>query len=260
MANQISCRHFVRTGAAGALFLGCRGGDHGDEVAPGEDLMREHGVLARLIAIYEAAAAHIDRTGAAQVRSADRAAPPIGGAPGAAQVTAGEAGDRSVLAAVCAAARIAREFIEDYHEQLEEQYVFPRLERAGALVDLVAALRHQHDVGRALTDRVLTLASGAVGSDADRAALADALRGYGRMFVPHMGHEDTRVFPMFHQLAGSHYAELGEQFEAEEQRRFGLAGFERVVAKLPVLEAATGIADLDAVATARRPPAQARRP
>ncbi|MFV4137395.1 hypothetical protein ACNJNN_21205, partial [Mycobacterium tuberculosis] len=33
-------------------------------------------------------------------------------------------------------AQIIRRFIEDYHGQLEEQYVFPKLEQAGKLTDI----------------------------------------------------------------------------------------------------------------------------
>ena len=35
-------------------------------------------------------------------------------------------------------------FIEDYHEKLEEDYLFPRFEQAGKLVELTQVLRQQH--------------------------------------------------------------------------------------------------------------------
>jgi len=43
--------------------------------------------------------------------------------------------------ALAGAAGIIRRFIEDYHEKLEEENLFPRFEKAGKLVDLVAVLR-----------------------------------------------------------------------------------------------------------------------
>lgn len=189
------------------------GKDEGD-VSAGEDLMREHGVLERLIVVYDAAAHRI------------------------------ETGDRSVQSALGSAVRIARDFVEDYHERIEEQYVFPRFERAGKLVELVTVLRRQHDAGRGLTDRIATLLRGPLTAESDRAQLAAALRGYGTMFRPHVGREDTLVFPAFHELVGKQYADLGDKFEDEERAHFGAGGFEQFVAKLPPIEAAVGVADL----------------
>lgn len=38
-------------------------------------------------------------------------------------------------------ATIIRHFIEEYHEKLEEKFLFPRFEQAGQLVDLVTTLK-----------------------------------------------------------------------------------------------------------------------
>ena len=40
-------------------------------------------------------------------------------------------------------AGIIRTFIEEYHEKQEEDYLFPRFEKAGKLTDLVQVLRQQ---------------------------------------------------------------------------------------------------------------------
>ena len=53
-----------------------------------------------------------------------------------------------------AAAAIIRRFIEEYHEKSEEESLFPRFEKAGKLVDLVAVLRRQHQAGRRLTAEI----------------------------------------------------------------------------------------------------------
>ena len=71
-------------------------GEKEKEVTPPEDLMREHGVLDRVLLIYEAV---MRRFGS------------------------GEDFDPAVITD---SANIVREFIEDYHEKLEENYVFPR--------------------------------------------------------------------------------------------------------------------------------------
>lgn len=209
----------TRRELSAALALGLIGCDRaaargGPKVSANEDLMREHGVLVRLMVVYEAAALRLER------------------------------GERAMVEPIRSAAAIVRTFVEDYHERIEEQHVFPLLERANQLVELVAVLRRQHEAGRGLTDRITTLAQGDLASDADRAALAAALRGYASMFQPHIGREDTLVFPAFHQLAGRAYGELGETFEREEQARFGEGGFEHFVAQLPAIEVATGVAEL----------------
>src|ERR1700732_776983 len=94
-------------------------------VTPPEDLMREHGVLKRVLLIYREG---IRRLQASEQLPAD---------------------------ALNAGAAIIRSFVEDYHEQLEEQHVFPKLEQAGKLTDVTSVLRTQHARGRVLTDRVV---------------------------------------------------------------------------------------------------------
>src|SRR3984893_18521107 len=93
-----------------------------EEVSPPEDLMREHGVLKRILLIYGEALRRMD---------------------------AKEDLPREPLAE---SAKLIREFVEDYHEKLEENFLFPRFKKAGKLVDLVDVLLQQHQAGRRLTD------------------------------------------------------------------------------------------------------------
>jgi hemerythrin-like domain-containing protein len=183
-----------------------------DWVSPPEDLMREHGVLDRLLLIYEASATVIE-----------------GGAP-----TPG---------AVQGAADLIRRFIEDYHERLEEQHVFPRFEKAGKHADLVRVLREQHQSGRRVTAEITRLAAGT--SDADRNGLRTAIGAFVRMYRPHAAREDTVLFPAFRGVVSAkEFHELGESFEDEEHRRFGKAGFEGVVDEVAAIERTLGIEDL----------------
>ncbi len=220
--SQLDRRRFVG-GIASAALAGCASGSgarRGDpehressdeaEVTPGEDLMQEHGVLERVLLVYEEATRRIE---------------------------ANEAVD---LALIGNGAGIVRRFIEDYHEKSEEQYVFPRLEAAGRETVLVAVLRQQHDRGRQLTDEVLRQVNGG-----DRAGLIKTLREFTRMYRPHAAREETVLFPAFRATVGrSAYHELGERFEEEEHKRFGEHGFEDVVAEVARLEAAFGLDNL----------------
>ncbi len=96
------------------------------------------------------------------------------------------------------AAKIVRTFVEDYHEKLEEDHLFPRFEKAGKLVDLVKVLREQHQVGRRLTDQIARLATPAALQDAQGSEkLALSLRQFIRMYRPHESREDTVLFPAF---------------------------------------------------------------
>lgn len=192
------------------------GEEHEEEVTPTEDLMREHGVLERVLLVYEAAQARL------------------------------AAGDPAPLVPLASAADLMRRFVEDYHEKLEEQFLFPRFEAAGRHLDLVATLRQQHRRGRELTDAIRQ-ASGGASQDAlaPEGRLQRALLGYVRMMRPHAAREDTIVFPAFRELVrGQEFLELGEQFEAQEHALFGEDGFRTIVAEVAELEKVLGIHDL----------------
>jgi hemerythrin-like domain-containing protein len=185
-------------------------------VSPPEDLMREHGVLNRVLLIYEDVIRRIDE---------HREVPPE---------------------TLAAAADIIRNFVEDYHEKLEEDYIFPRFEKANRLVELTQVLRAQHKAGRELTGEIKRLATAASLANADdRAKLADALRRFIRMYRPHEAREDTVLFPASREIVtADEFYDLGEKFEDKENELFGEHGFEQIVAQVAELEKTLGIFDL----------------
>jgi hemerythrin-like domain-containing protein len=188
----------------------------GEEVAPAEDLMREHGVLNRVLLVYDEF-----------LRRLSAARPDL--AP----------------ALLTDAARIIRRFIEDYHEKLEEDYLFPRFEKAKREIELVKVLRDQHRAGRRLTEEILQLAGGKLSGAADRARLGAALRKFVAMYRPHEAREDTVLFPAIRRIVSPHeYAALGEAFEKKEHALFGEDGFERIVASVAAIEKGLGIYEL----------------
>jgi hemerythrin-like domain-containing protein len=193
-----------------------------EEVSPAEDLMREHGVLERLLLVYEASLA----------RLAERDAAP--------------------LPVVVKTADLTRRFIEDYHEKLEEEFLFPRFEKAGTLVELVQTLRVQHQRGRNLTDEVQRLAeAGGAPALGEQSRLRVAVQEFVRMYRPHAAREDTVLFPAFRKLVPEkQYAELGEQFEDKEHVLFGKEGFEAIVVQVAELEKTLGIYDLNSLTRA----------
>jgi len=190
----------------------------GDEgISPAEDLMREHGVLNRILLIYDE---HL------RMLAAKR---PF---------------DGSVLAS---AADIISHFVEEYHEKLEEDFLFPRFRKAGKLVNLVNTLEAQHKAGRGLTAQIRELAGVAtlkyVSSDSEK--LGDALRAFLRMYRPHEAREDTVLFPAFRTIVSAHeYDALGDDFERKEDELFGDEGFFKVVEQVAELEKKLGIHEL----------------
>jgi hemerythrin-like domain-containing protein len=220
--NPLNRRELLRTirGAGVGLALAplASGAPEEEDVLPAEDLMREHGVLNRLLLIYEEA---IRRLTARQ-----DFAPRI----------------------LSEAVGIIRRFVEEYHEKSEEESLFPRFEMAGKLVDLVAVLRQQHQAGRRVTAEIERLAGRltfAESRHADRSQLSDAMRLFIRMYRPHEAREDTVLFPAFRSLVSKkEYEDLGDAFEEKEHRLFGKDGFEKIVAEVAGLEKELGIYEL----------------
>ena len=188
-----------------------------EEISPAEDLMREHGVLNRILLVYEEC---LRRLSAQRPEFAPRL--------------------------LAEGARIIRNFVEDYHEKLEEDHLFPRFEKAGVQTDLVEILRRQHRAGRTLTDELLHLANGMEIRSADgQKRLSANITGFIRMYRPHEAREDTVLFPAFRGIVSAHeYASLGEDFERKEHQLFGKAGFEGIVEKVATIEKELGIYDL----------------
>ena len=187
-----------------------------ENVSPAEDLMREHGVLKRVLLVYDEALRRL-------VAGTDL--PP--------ETIADSAG-------------IIRTFIEDYHEKLEENFLFPRFRKAHRLVELVDVLTAQHQAGRRVTDTTIRLANAKSIRDAgEKKQLADSLRAFVRMYAPHEAREDTVLFPALRKIVSAHeYDALGDQFEDEEHRRFGEDGFEKYVDKIAAIEKKLGIYEL----------------
>jgi len=204
-------------GVAGVVLAGPAQAKDDDEVAPTEDLMREHGVLRRLLLVYGEVVRRIDARQAIKPEW------------------------------VSSSATIIREFIEDYHEKDEEEHVFPRLQKAGKLTALVDVLYAQHQAGRRVTLDVLRLATpAALAVETSRRQLAERLRAFVRMYEPHAAREDTVLFPAFRALlSGRELKKLMDLFE-DKEKALPHGGFEKMVDEVAKIEQSIGIADLAA--------------
>jgi hemerythrin-like domain-containing protein len=202
--------------ACGVTLAGCKRepAEHSEkEVSANEDLMREHGVLRRVLILYREVAPKI------------------------------AAGASLDVGAIAAATTLFRDFGEQYHEkQLEERYIFPEL-RNGANAALIDTLLAQHQRGREITAFVLDATKG---GRIDRAPqLAAAMMDFSRMYEAHAAREDTVLFPAFKaMLSEERLEELSDQFEDIEHKQFGADGFDMAVKQVAALEARLGIGDL----------------
>jgi len=187
-----------------------------EDISAPEDLMREHGVLNRILLVYE--------EGLRRLRGKDDVPPDVFHKP----------------------ATLVRRFVEDYHEKLEEKFIFPPFEKQKKLADLVAVLRQQHEAGRRVTDVVLRNATKDQFMRAEaRQEVIRACEAFIRMYRPHEAREDTVLFPALYKVIGAkEVKELGEQFEKEEHRLFGDEGFEKAVEEVAAIEKQLGIDDL----------------
>lgn len=185
------------------------------DIPPTEDLMREHGVLRRLLLVYDEAARRLPAEGA-------------------------------VVEVVGGAAGVVRRFVEGYHEKLEEELVLPKLEKAGKLIDLAKVIRVQHAAGRKLTASISKNAkAGKSASVEQRRAIVADMQTFGRMYAAHAAWEDTDIFPAYRSMfTEAELDKLGDQFEEQEHKRLGGAGFEGSLKEVGDLEKALGIHEL----------------
>jgi hemerythrin-like domain-containing protein len=209
-------RVFLRSGIifSGAAFVGAGllGGAEADkkseeqeiEVGPPEDLMREHGVLKRVLLIYGEVLRRFD---------AKQDFPPN---------------------ALADAAAIIRSFVEDYHERLEEFFPFPRFEKANRLVDLVKVLRIQHQAGRRVTDITMRFTN-------LQSIRNEFIRMYN---PHEAREDTVLFPAFHKIVSPHEFDSLDEDFEKKENELFGEDGFEKMVDRVAGIEKRLGIYDL----------------
>jgi len=177
-------------------------------ISPTEDLMREHGALNRLLLVYEEALNQL------------------------------KLGKDIPNEALRETARIIQKFIEDYHEEsLEEGFVFPKLKKAGQLIDLIKLLIVQHNESQKLTDFILKIKK-------NNNDYIEPICKFLRMYRPHEAREDTVIFPAYHKLlTAQELQEIGEQFE-EIEHKIIKDGYTQIIKSISEIEKEFGIYDL----------------
>jgi hemerythrin-like domain-containing protein len=183
---------------------------------PAEDLMTEHGLLVRILLIYRNLTASFATTG---------------------QLDAAHLHDSAL---------IIHDYIEGFHEILEESYVFPRLLDAGQLESTVLTLLTQHGRGRLITELLLArTGAGGVLRGSAAGPLVAALDAFVRMYEPHEAREDTVIYPAYRSLlTPAEILEVGQQFAATQTEQFGADAFTDMLDRVAGIEQALGIYDI----------------
>jgi hemerythrin-like domain-containing protein len=189
----------------------------GHPLPPAEDLMQEHGVLERILLIYDElsnqfAAGHDDPEGCLNTTT-----------------------------------KLITTYVQGHHERVEELVIFPALTKAEVLPELVNTLVTQHQAGRDITDAITARLKAADGkqSSAAKTELAKLTHAFSRMFLPHLARENTVVFPTLRSIMSrdeyGHFASRLQEIEA----RMKPADLKEILKDIDQIEVALGIHDLD---------------
>jgi len=181
-----------------------------------EDLMREHGVMRRIMLVYDDLVRRLTQ------------------------------GEEVPLQALTEANYIVRTYMQDHHEINEQFQVFNRFSQAGKMVELVATLYQQHLAGRKLLDKIKILSTEeTLKNPSERSKMAESLTTLNQLYRHHAAWEDTVLFPAFRPvISPQDFAALSETFAKQEQKLFGREGYEKIVGQVADLEKMLGIHDL----------------
>jgi len=173
-----------------------------------EDLMREHGILNRVLLIYQAVVDKIKHHQDYPVETLQKSV------------------------------EIIRLFIEGHHERMEEDYIFPLFEKHKKELHLIATLKEQHIKGREITANIEVLVQSDGNLDhAIQLKIKHLLEEFIEMYRPHEAREDTEIFPLVRSfLTENEFEELSEKFEQFEHQLLGEHGLEDIMKKIRSIE------------------------
>ncbi len=180
------------------------------EIPPTEDLMKEHGLLNRVLLIYEEI------------------------------VKVQETNNTLNIDILGQALSIIINFIENYHEKMEENYIFPIFEKARKKITLIKILKKQHTKGRLVSKKISSIIKNYNNSIKQQKELVILLKKFIKMYRPHEAREDTELFPLVRTLLNEkHFKELGEILDKTEDDLFGKGGFNKLIKQVEGLEKRT---------------------
>lgn len=156
------------------------------EITPNEDLMREHGILHRLLLIYENLLYRINYKIKINYKL------------------------------FLVTAIIMHNFIELYHEKTEEKYIFPVLIKHNIHKELINELILQHKISNKITKKIINILYDE--KNINVKLLYKYISNFIYMYKYHSTREDTIVFQEFRKLLSDiKYQEISNLIENEEK-------------------------------------------
>lgn len=175
------------------------------EVPFTEDLIAEHGILNRILLVYEELISLLKENSKKP----------------------------NIIQYAHESAQLIRTFVEDYHEKLEEDYVFPLFKDKG-YDELISTLIQQHSLGRILTDKIL--------SSTESGELIDNMSKFIYMYRAHESREDTIVFRNVRKFIDAEkFHELSKKFDEIEDEKLGPHGYNNILKKVIKIEQGLGL-------------------
>lgn len=180
-----------------------------------EDLMRGHGILNRILLIFEEIIKRITHY------------------------------HDFPIAALQESVHIIQSFIQNHHERFEEDYIFPLFEKHKQHLELIATFKEQHMKGRHISTQLEKLAEEKELSHVSKSMLKHLLQECITMYRHHEVHEDTEIFPALRLLmTEKEFEKLGELFKTIEEQLFDKHGFTQISKKLQSIEKELNIYEL----------------
>ena len=168
-----------------------------------EDLMREHGLLNRLLLIYEKLIS---------CKNLDY--------------------ELTFITAI-----LIRSFIEDYHEKMEEDYIFPLFNN-----EMTNILKEQHQIGRKLTDVILENSQKEINPD----LIKENITKFIFMYRAHESREDTEIFEKVREkISKEQFEKISDISEELEIKNFGENGYQKILKEVIKIEKKLGVNSLD---------------
>lgn len=186
-------------------------GEENTSVGAIETIMRGHGLLDRAIIIYDVSRVRLSKE--QQI-------------------------DPSL---VLKTADVIHNYLERFHESMEEKYIFASMEKNNVCYQSIQELKIQHGTGYELTRRIMILAkTGKLSPD-----LTHYLTDFVQMYRHHSAWEDTVIFPAFDAMENRNdLAELSTTFASEERKILGHNGFNHFLNQIADVERELGIYEL----------------
>jgi hemerythrin-like domain-containing protein len=141
------------------------------------------------------------------------------------------------------AAENYRKLANDFHQKLEDEFLFSPMAQAGNSVDLIDVLSQQHIADQRLTGRLLRLTSASIfKNDSNRSETRNILCNQARMMSRHMAWEESELFPAFFAMVSTKdYRDLSEIFARRQEQIFGCEGINAVISDIADMENTLGI-------------------